>query len=118
MYRDKALDLADCSRTSSSRRASRSTYATHGFTEPRRCPYLRASHKAAVATAVGPEAEDSTGYSDGSGGDGGGGGGGCSRGPREMFTATCSKLQRGIGSLPAHSSRPRLCSNYFALRRA
>ncbi len=60
----------------------------------------------------------SGGYSD-SGGYGGGSGGGYSRGPREMFTATCSNCGKEA-SVPFRptSGKPVYCSDCFALRRA
>ena len=74
-------------------------YAQRGFTEPRRCPSCRASRKAARNSEGGGSSYggygagggySAGGSSYGGGGGGGGGYGSRDRGPREMFTATCS----------------------------
>ena len=106
MYGDKALTCADCSQDFIFTASEQEFYATRGFTEPRRCPSCRASRKAA---------RGDTGGSYG----GGGAGGGYSRGPREMFTATCSDCGKEA-SVPFRptSGKPVYCNDCFALRRA
>ena len=134
MYSDKVLTCADCSQDFVFTVRDQEFYASRGFTEPRRCSACRASRKAARGDTGG----GSTGYGDrggssyssgtgfgdrgGGGGYGGGsssGGGGYSRGPREMFTATCSSCGKEA-SIPFQptSGKPVYCSDCFALRRA
>jgi CxxC-x17-CxxC domain-containing protein len=124
MYGDKALTCADCSQDFVFTAREQEFYATRGFTEPRRCPSCRASRKAARGdtggnTGFGDRGGGGGGYGDSSGGYGGGGGGGYSRGPREMFTATCSNCGKEA-SVPFRptSGKPVYCSDCFALRRA
>jgi CxxC-x17-CxxC domain-containing protein len=112
LYSDKVLTCADCGQEFVFSAREQEFYATRQFSEPRRCSSCRASRKAARG--------DSGGYSD-SGGYGGGYGGdsGYSRGPREMFTATCSSCGKEA-SVPFRptSGKPVYCSDCFALRRA
>jgi CxxC-x17-CxxC domain-containing protein len=126
MYGDKALTCADCSQDFVFTASEQEFYATRGFTEPRRCPSCRASRKAARGdtgggsygggTGFGDRGSSGTGYGDSGGGSGGGG---YSRGPREMFTATCSSCGKEA-SVPFRptSGKPVYCSDCFALRRA
>jgi CxxC-x17-CxxC domain-containing protein len=127
MYGDKVMTCADCSQDFVFTASEQEFYASRGFTEPRRCPSCRASRKAARGdtggsygggTGFGDRGSGGTGYGD-SGGYGGGGGGGYSRGPREMFTATCSNCGKEA-SVPFRptSGKPVYCSDCFALRRA
>ena len=134
LYSDKVLTCADCSQDFVFTASEQDFYATRGFTEPRRCSSCRASRKAARGDSAGGSTGygdrggssygSSTGFGDrgGSGGYGGGsssGGGGYSRGPREMFTATCSSCGKEA-SIPFQptSGKPVYCSDCFALRRA
>jgi CxxC-x17-CxxC domain-containing protein len=131
LYSDKVMTCADCSQDFVFTASEQEFYATRGFTEPRRCPSCRASRKAARGDTGsssgfgdrggGSGYGGSTGYGDRSGGGGGygGGGGGYSRGPREMFTATCSNCGKDA-SVPFRptSGKPVYCSDCFALRRA
>jgi CxxC-x17-CxxC domain-containing protein len=126
MYGDKALTCADCSQDFVFTASEQEFYATRGFTEPRRCPSCRASRKAARGdtgggsygggTGFGDRGSSGTGYGDSGGGSGGGG---YSRGPREMFTATCSSCGKEA-SVPFRptSGKPVYCSDCFATRRA
>ena len=131
MYSDKVLTCADCSQDFVFTASEQDFYATRGFTEPRRCPSCRASRKAARGDAGGSNYGD-TGYGDtgasrgsgsgtgyGSGTGFGDRGGGYSRGPREMFTATCSSCGKEA-SVPFRptSGKPVYCNDCFALRRA
>ena len=127
MYSDKVMTCADCSQDFVFTAREQEFYATRGFTEPRRCPSCRASRKAARGDSGGGYGggtgfgnRSSGGYGDSAGGyGGGGGGGGYSRGPREMFTATCSNCgkEAQVPFRPT-SGKPVYCSDCFALRRA
>ncbi len=110
MYNDKTLTCADCGQQFVFTASEQDFYAQRGFTEPRRCPSCRASRKAARASSSG-------GYSSGSYGSGGYDSGGYSsrdRGPREMFTATCSNCGRDA-EVPFRptSGKPVYCSDCF-----
>ncbi len=106
MYTDKTITCSDCSQQFVFTASEQEFYAGRGFTEPRRCPSCRASRKAA------------RGDSGGGGSYGGGGGGYESRGPREMFTATCSSCGRDA-QVPFRptSGKPVYCADCFAARR-
>ncbi len=102
-------------------------YAQRGFTEPHRCASCRASRKAARGNSGGGYGDSSYGsggygaggsysaggYSSG-GGYSGGGYGSRDRGPREMFTATCSNCGRDA-EVPFRptSGKPVYCSDCF-----
>ena len=126
MYGDKVVTCADCSQDFVFTASEQEFYASRGFTEPRRSPSCRASRKAARGDTGGGSYGGGTGFGDrGSGGtgygdsSGGYGGGGYSRGPREMFTATCSSCGKEA-SVPFRptSGKPVYCSDCFATRRA
>ena len=126
MYSDKILTCADCSQDFVFTASEQDFYATRGFTEPRRCSSCRASRKAARGDSGGSSYGDAgasrgsgTGYGSGTGFGDRGGGGGYSRGPREMFTATCSNCGKEA-SVPFRptSGKPVYCNDCFALRRA
>ena len=96
MYSDKTLTCADCGQQFVFTASEQDFYAQLGFSEPRRCASCRASRKAARGNGGGGYGASSGGsyggsstYSSGGGGYGGGYGE-RDRGPREMFTATCS----------------------------
>ncbi len=123
---DKTLTCADCGQAFTFTASEQDFYAERGFTEPRRCPSCRASRKAARNS-------DSGGYSAGGGYSSGGYGsssssgsggygarsGGSSRGPREMFAATCSSCgQETEVPFRPTSGKPVYCSACFAQRRA
>jgi CxxC-x17-CxxC domain-containing protein len=118
LYSDKVLTCADCGQEFVFSAREQEFYATRQFSEPRRCGSCRASRKAARGVDLGgrriikKKNGDSTGY-------GGGYGGGGSRGPREMFTATCSSCGKDA-QVPFRptSGKPVYCSDCFALRRA
>ena len=128
MYNDKTLTCADCGQQFVFTASEQDFYAQRGFTEPRRCASCRASRKAARGNSGGYG--DSSYGSYGAGGgysaggySGGGGGGGYSgggsygsrdRGPREMFTATCSNCGRDA-EVPFRptSGKPVYCSDCF-----
>ncbi|HYN47650.1 MAG TPA: CxxC-x17-CxxC domain-containing protein [Candidatus Nanopelagicales bacterium] len=127
MYSDKVLTCADCGQEFVFSAREQEFYATRQFTEPRRCGSCRASRKASRGdsggSGYGNRGGDSYGSGGGYGGGGGyssGGGGGYSdRGPREMFTATCSSCGKDA-QVPFRptSGKPVYCSDCFALRRA
>lgn len=108
MYNDKTLTCADCGQQFVFTASEQDFYAQRGFTEPRRCPSCRASRKAARNSAGGG------GYSSGGYGGGGYSSVGYDRGPREMFTATCSNCGRDA-QVPFRptSGKPVYCSDCF-----
>jgi CxxC-x17-CxxC domain-containing protein len=129
VYSDKNLTCADCGQEFVFTASEQDFYAQRGFTEPRRCPSCRASRKA--ARAGGSEGGgagyggygagggySAGGYSGGGGGGGGGGYGSRDRGPREMFSATCSNCGREA-QVPFRptSGKPVYCSDCFRTMR-
>jgi CxxC-x17-CxxC domain-containing protein len=122
LYSDKVLTCADCGQEFVFSAREQEFYATRQFTEPRRCGSCRASRKASRGDSGG------SGYGNRSGGYGSSSYGGSSygsdngyssRGPREMFTATCSSCGKDA-QVPFRptSGKPVYCSDCFALRRA
>lgn len=107
MYTDKVLSCQDCGQQFVFTAREQEFYAERQFSEPRRCTSCRASRKAARG--------DSGGFG---GGYSGGGFGGRDRGPREMFTATCSSCGREA-QVPFRptSGKPVYCNDCFASRR-
>ena len=126
MYNDKNLTCADCGQEFVFTASEQDFYAQRGFTEPRRCASCRASRKAARGDGGGGDSSYGSygaggGYSAGGGGysSGGGGGGGYrDRGPREMFSATCSSCGREA-QVPFRptSGKPVYCSDCFRSQR-
>ncbi len=129
MYNDKNLTCADCGQEFVFTASEQDFYAQRGFTEPRRCASCRASRKAARGDgggggdssygSYGAGGGYSAGGSGGYGGGGGGGGGGFrDRGPREMFSATCSSCGREA-QVPFRptSGKPVYCSDCFRSQR-
>ena len=127
MYNDKNLTCADCGQEFVFTASEQDFYAQRGFTEPRRCPSCRASRKAARGGDGGGGGGgggygsygagggySAGGYSGGGGGGGGGGYGARDRGPREMFSATCSNCGREA-QVPFRptSGKPVYCSDCF-----
>jgi CxxC-x17-CxxC domain-containing protein len=112
VYNDKNLTCADCGQEFVFTASEQDFYAQRGFTEPRRCPSCRASRKAARNANGGGGAGSS--YSSG----GGGGGYGRDRGPREMFSATCSNCgkEAQVPFRPT-SGKPVYCSDCFRSQR-
>ena len=83
MAADTTLTCRDCGQAFTFTSGERDFYQSRGFSEPSRCPDCRAQRKA--------ERDGGGGYgSYSSGGSYSGGGGGGSRGPRQMYSATCS----------------------------
>ncbi len=146
MYSDKNLTCADCGQEFVFTASEQDFYGQRGFTEPRRCASCRASRKAARGDsgggggssygsygAGGGYSAGGGGYSSGGGngggyssggggggygGGGGGYGGGRDRGPREMFSATCSSCGREA-QVPFRptSGKPVYCSDCFRSQR-
>jgi CxxC-x17-CxxC domain-containing protein len=125
VYSDKNLTCADCGQEFVFTASEQDFYAQRGFTEPRRCPSCRASRKAARGGDGGGGGGgygsygagggySAGGYSGGGGGGGGGGYGARDRGPREMFSATCSNCGREA-QVPFRptSGKPVYCSDCF-----
>ena len=128
---DKTLTCSDCNMEFAFTEREQAFYAEKGFSEPRRCNSCRASRKAARSGG------DSGGYGGGSysGGEsggyatggysagggaraGGGGYGARSRGPRELFAATCSTCGREA-KVPFRptNGKPVYCSDCFRTTR-
>ncbi len=119
MYNDKNLSCADCGQEFVFTASEQDFYAQRGFTEPRRCPSCRASRKAARNSESGGSYG---GYGAGGGYSAGGGdsygGGYRERGPREMFSATCSSCgkEAQVPFRPT-SGKPVYCSDCFRSQR-
>ena len=125
MYSDKNLTCADCGQEFVFTASEQDFYAQRGFTEPRRCPSCRASRKAARNADSGGGGGSYGSYGAGGGysaggsySSGGGGGGYRDRGPREMFSATCSNCGREA-QVPFRptSGKPVYCSDCFRTMR-
>ncbi len=128
MQSDRVLTCADCGQEFAFSASEQQFYADRGFTEPRRCQSCRASRKAARGdngggASAGGGYSSGGGYSAGGGYGSGGGyggrsGGGASRGPREMFEATCSSCGRPA-SVPFRPTqgKPVYCADCFSSRR-
>ncbi len=109
---DKTLTCADCGQEFVFSATEQQFYADRQFSEPRRCPSCRASRKAARGDS------SRGGYSAGGGYSGGARSGGYDRGPREMFSATCSSCGREA-QVPFRPSgdKPVYCSDCFQTHR-
>ncbi len=110
---DQVITCADCGQEFVFTESEQAFYADRGFTTPRRCAACRAAKKAARGDSGGGGS-----YGGGSSSYGGGyGSGGGSRGPREMFTATCSSCGN-VASVPFRPSgaKPVYCSDCFSRR--
>ena len=124
MYADKILSCADCGQEFTFTSSEQEFYSQRGFSEPRRCSSCRASRKAARGETGGASYSGGSSYgggssSYGSGGGGGGyGGGSRDRGPREMFSATCSSCgkEAQVPFRPT-SGKPVYCADCFATQR-
>lgn len=126
MYNDKTLTCADCGQQFVFTASEQDFYAQRGFSEPRRCASCRSSRKAArgngggggggYGASSGGGYSGSSSYSSGSGGGYGGGGGygERERGPREMFSATCSNCgKEAMVPFRPTSGKPVYCSDCF-----
>ena len=123
MYNDKNLTCADCGQEFVFTASEQDFYAQRNFTEPRRCPSCRASRKAARNAESGGRWLQLRWLQRRwlvqrrwlrHGGGGGSYGGSRDRGPREMFTATCSNCGREA-QVPFRptSGKPVYCSDCF-----
>lgn len=116
MYTDRDLTCVDCGQTFVFTARDQEFYAQRSFSEPRRCPSCRAAKKAQREASGG--GYSSGGYSGGGYGAGGGyssgGYGSRDRGPRQMFTATCSNCGQEA-QLPFRptNGKPVYCSDCF-----
>jgi CxxC-x17-CxxC domain-containing protein len=127
VYNDKTLTCADCGQQFVFTASEQDFYAQRGFSEPRRCASCRASRKTArggsgggggYGASSGGSYGGSSSYSSGGGYGGGGGGGGGygerERGPREMFSATCSNCgKEAMVPFRPTSGKPVYCSDCF-----
>ena len=118
---DKTLTCSDCGMEFQFTEREQAFYAEKGFSDPRRCASCRASRKA--ARAGGDSSYGGGSYSGGydSGYTAGGGysaGGYGSRGPREMFSATCSSCgkEARVPFRPTNG-KPVYCSDCFTSQR-
>jgi CxxC-x17-CxxC domain-containing protein len=127
LYTDQTLTCRDCSQSFEFTASEQDFYAQRGFTSPLRCPSCRASRKAARGDSGGGYSAgggSSSGYGNGggygssSGSSYGGGGGYRERGPREMFSATCSSCgkEAQVPFQPTNG-KPVYCSDCFRARR-
>jgi CxxC-x17-CxxC domain-containing protein len=124
LYTDQNLTCRDCGQSFAFTASEQDFYAQRGFSSPLRCPSCRAARKAARGDSGGGGGYSSSGGSSfGNGGGGGyssGGGGGYSsdRGPRQMYTATCSSCGKDA-QVPFQptSGKPVYCSDCFRSRR-
>ncbi len=124
-YVDKTLTCRDCGRQFAFTAGEQEFYASRGLMhEPGRCPECRSARKAGGGASAGGGGGygDRGGYSDrGSYGDRdrGGNGGYGSRGPRQMYTATCSSCgQEAQVPFQPTSGKPVYCSDCFAKQRS
>jgi CxxC-x17-CxxC domain-containing protein len=122
VYSDKTLTCADCGQQFVFTASEQDFYAQRGFSEPRRCASCRASRKAARGNGGGGYGASSSGgggyssssYSSGGSYGGGGGYGERERGPREMFSATCSNCgKEAMVPFRPTSGKPVYCSDCF-----
>ena len=109
MSGDTTLTCRDCGQAFTFTSGEQDFYASRGFSEPSRCPDCRAQRKLD---------RDRGGSYSGGYSSGGGGGAGASRGPRQMFEATCSGCGN-IAHVPFQPSgdKPVYCSDCFEKRR-
>src|ERR1700730_10501402 len=103
MAADTTLTCRDCGQQFTFTSGEQDFYASRGYSEPSRCPDCRAARKAE--------------RDGGGGGYGSYGGGGQNRGPREMFTATCSSCGNEA-QVPFQPSgdKPVYCLTWFQQR--
>src|ERR1700692_1435353 len=103
MAADTVLTCRDCGQQFTFTSGEQDFYASRGYSEPSRCPDCRAARKGGREGGV----YGGAAY----------GGGGASRGPREMFTATCSSCGNEA-QVPFQPSgdKPVYCSTCFQQR--
>jgi len=108
MSADTTLTCRDCGQAFTFTSGEQDFYASRGFSEPTRCADCRAARK---AQRDGGASYDSYGSSSPRGG------GSRGRGPREMFSATCSSCGKEA-QVPFQPSgdKPVYCSDCFQQR--
>ena len=117
MYTDRDLTCVDCGQSFVFTARDQEFYAQRSFSEPRRCPSCRAAKKAQRESGGGSYSSGGS-YSGGGYSSGGsyssGGYGSRDRGPRQMFTATCSNCGQEA-QLPFRptNGKPVYCSDCF-----
>jgi len=109
-YADKILLCRDCGKSFPFTAAEQESFVQKGhFNDPGRCAECRAARK---ARGAGPSPESARAYSAGAGG-------GYTRGPRELFAATCSACgQTAQVPFQPRNDKPVYCSNCFEQKRA
>ena len=118
MYTDRDLTCVDCGQSFVFTARDQEFYAQRSFSEPRRCPSCRAAKKAQRESGGGSYSSGGGSYSGGGYSSGGsyssGGYGSRDRGPRQMFTATCSNCGQEA-QLPFRptNGKPVYCSDCF-----
>ena len=107
MSADMSITCRDCGERFTFTSGEQDFYASRGFSEPSRCPDCRAARKSQ---------RDGGSYTS-SGSSYGGGYGSGGRGPREMFSATCSSCGKEA-EVPFQPSgdKPVYCSDCFQQR--
>ncbi|HLE58944.1 MAG TPA: CxxC-x17-CxxC domain-containing protein [Candidatus Limnocylindria bacterium] len=106
-YTDQVISCADCGLDFVFSASEQAFFAQKGFTSaPKRCPSCRAQRRTMGGGSVGGGSSYSSG------------GGGYSRGPREMFDATCARCgnETQVPFRPT-GARPVYCSDCFRLMR-
>ena len=112
MPADMTLTCRDCQQAFTFTQGEQDFYTSRGFSEPSRCADCRAARKAQ---------RDGGSYSSYGSSSGGGGysSGGGDRGPREMFSATCSSCgQEAQVPFQPSPEKPVYCSSCFEQRRS
>ena len=110
MSADTTLTCRDCGQAFTFSSGEQDFYASRGFSEPSRCPDCRAARKA--------QREGGSYDSYGSSSSYGGGYGSSSRGPREMFSATCSSCGKEAQvPFEPRGDKPVYCSDCFETQR-
>src|SRR3981081_3759420 len=114
MPADMTLTCRDCQQAFTFTQGEQDFYTSRGFSEPSRCADCRAARK---AHRDGGGSSYSS-YGSSSGGGGGYSSGGGDRGPREMFSATCSSCgQEAQVPFQPSPEKPVYCSSCFEQRR-
>ena len=104
---DKTLTCVDCAQQFAFTASEQQFYADRQFSEPRRCPSCRAARKASRGD-TGNGTYAAAGYASR----------GYDRGPRDLFSATCSSCGREA-QVPFRPSgaKPVYCSDCFSTQR-
>ena len=109
MSADTTITCRDCGQPFTFTSGEQDFYASRGFSEPSRCADCRAARKSQRESGSSHDSYGSSSY--------GGGYGSGSRGPREMFSATCSSCGKEA-QVPFRPSadKPVYCSDCFQQR--